>query len=221
MFTSVRNHSPGINEEYIAEKKQDYQAMCEESVKNGFKKPLGIGTLIFDEVKVIGKVLLNMKNEKFSGLAMSVEEMCNLHDLYQDLDSSEPVPAEYMLQFLWRDFTSHFDVIGPFYSFDSTIDSKIVIETLFETMRVFRNHGFKTIAVVCDGASSNMAAIKLLTTGKRGAFGFSDDNSKKHAVEPWFKNPFAPDLDVFCIICPSHQVGTVDHFKFGRVRYIS
>ena len=126
-----------------------------------------------------------------------------------------------MLQFLWRDFTSHFDVTGPFYSFHSTIDSKIVIETLFETMRVFRNHGFKTIAVVCDGASSNMAAIKLLTTGKRGAFGFSDDNSKKHAVEPWFKNPFAPDLDVFCIICPSHQVGTVDHFKFGRVRYIS
>ena len=43
---------------------------------------------------------------------------------------------------------------------------------------MFHNHGFKTIAVVCDGASSNMAAIKLLTTAKRGAFGFSDDNTK-------------------------------------------
>lgn len=173
-----------------------------------------------DEVKVIGKVLLNMKNEKFSGLAMSVDDMCNLHDLYQDLDSSEPVPAEYMLQILWRDFTSHFDVIGPFYSFKSTIDSKVVIETLFETMRVFNNHGFKTIAVACDGASSNMAAIKLLTTGKRGAFGCSDDGDSDHKVEPWFKNPFSPDLDVFFIICPSHQVCKIVN-RFCRVKYFS
>ncbi len=152
--------------------------MYDGNVKNGLKKPLGIGTLIFDEVKVIGKVLLNMKNENCSALAVLEDEMCNLHDLYQDLNSSEPVPAEYMLQFLRKCFTSHFNVIGPFYSFNPTIDSKVVIETLFERTQVFHNNGFKTIAVVCDGASSNMAAIKLLTTGKRGAFGFSDYDRK-------------------------------------------
>eukprot|EP00794_Sanderia_malayensis_P001108 gene1108-455_t len=173
LFTSVRNHTPGVNEEYIEEKMQDYQAMCDEKVKNGFKKPLGVGILIFDEVKVIGKVMLNMKNEKFLGLAMSEDEMCSLHDIYKNLDSVEPVAAEYMLQYLWRDLTSDFDVIGPFYSFKATIDNTIVIETLLETMRSFHNYGFKTTSVVCDGASSNMAAIKLLTTGKRGAFGVS------------------------------------------------
>ncbi len=107
---------------------------------------------------------------------------------------------------MWRDLTSDFDVIGPFYSFKETIDNTIVIETLFQTMRLFHNYGFKTNSVVCDGASSNMAAIKLLTTGKRGAFGVSDDQTAKHKVEPWFKNPFDSDLNVFCIICPSHQV---------------
>eukprot|EP00794_Sanderia_malayensis_P001124 gene1124-478_t len=84
LFTSVRNHTPGVNEEYIEEKMQDYQAMCDEKVKNGFKKPLGVGILIFDEVKVIGKVMLNMKNEKFLGLAMSEDEMCSLHDIYKN-----------------------------------------------------------------------------------------------------------------------------------------
>eukprot|EP00794_Sanderia_malayensis_P001123 gene1123-477_t len=42
-----------------------------------------------------------------------------------------------------------------------------------------------------------MAAIKLLTTGKRGAFGVSDDPMAKHHVEPWFENPFDSDLKVF------------------------
>eukprot|EP00794_Sanderia_malayensis_P006654 gene6654-7400_t len=215
LFTSVRNHTPGVNEEYIEEKMQDYQAMCDEKVKNGFKKPLGVGILIFDEVKVIGKVMLNMKNEKFLGLAMSEDEMCSLHDIYKNLDSVEPVAAEYMLQYLWRDLTSDFDVIGPFYSFKATIDNTIVIETLLETMRSFHNYGFKTTSVVCDGASSNMAAIKLLTTGKRGAFGVSDDPMAKHHVEPWFENPFDSDLKVFCIICPSHQLKNMVNALFA------
>eukprot|EP00794_Sanderia_malayensis_P002613 gene2613-3026_t len=58
LFTSVRNHTPGVNEEYIEEKMQDYQAMCDEKVKNGFKKPLGVGILIFDEVKLLEKLCL-------------------------------------------------------------------------------------------------------------------------------------------------------------------
>lgn len=48
LFTSMRNHSPGINEDYIAEKKQDYQSLCDENIKNGLKEPLGVGTIIFD-----------------------------------------------------------------------------------------------------------------------------------------------------------------------------
>ncbi len=85
-------------------------------MKKGLKKPLGVGVLIFDEVKVIGKVVLNMKNETFLGLAMDEDEMNNLHDIYRSLESKEPTPAEYMLQFLWRDLTSSYDIIGPYFS---------------------------------------------------------------------------------------------------------
>eukprot|EP00794_Sanderia_malayensis_P014565 gene14565-16067_t len=189
LFTSVRNHASGINQEYIEEKSGDYLLFCEDQEKKGFKRPLGTGVLIFDEVKVIAKVLLNMKNEKFIGLAMNEDEMNNLHDIFSALQSSEPVPAEYILQFLWRDFTSSFDVIGPYFSLKSAIDHQIITETLFETMRVFHSYGFKTSAVVCDGASSNLAAIKLITTQKRGAYG-SSDACDKHKVEPCFRNPF-------------------------------
>ena len=61
LFTAVRNHESGINEDYLAEKKADYVLFSEECVKKESKAPLGIGVLIFDEVKVIGKVAMNMK----------------------------------------------------------------------------------------------------------------------------------------------------------------
>ena len=208
LFTSVRNHSPGINEEYIEEKGKENALFCDENISRGRKKPLGLGVLIYDEVKVMAKVMLNMKNEQFIGLAMSESEMTHLHDIYHCLASKDPVPAEYVLQFLWRDLTSKFDVIGPYYSLNSTINHHITIETLYETMRVFHNHGFKTNAIVCDGASCNLAPIKLLTTGKKGAYGVCNER-EKHNVQPWFINPYDPTTYVYFVICPSHQVNFV------------
>ncbi len=133
---------------------------CEETVRRGLKKQLSIGVLIFEEVKVIAKVAMNMKSEQFMGLAMTEEEMTNIHDIYKLLSSDSAVPAEYMLQYLWRDLTSSYDIIGPYFSLKSTIDHHIVIETLFETMRVYHNYGFETRVIVCDGASSNLSANK-------------------------------------------------------------
>ncbi len=48
LFTSVRNHALGINQEYIEEKSGDYLLFCEDQEKKGFKRPLGTGVLIFD-----------------------------------------------------------------------------------------------------------------------------------------------------------------------------
>ena len=75
-----------------------------------------------------------------------------------------------------------------------------------ETMRAFSNLGLKTAHVVCDGASSNLAAIKLITGGQRGAYSVSADALDKHRVQPCFKNPFDPEIDTFFVICPSHQM---------------
>lgn len=40
--------------------------------------------------------------------------------------------------------------------------TKFLIATLFETMHAFQMYGFETKATVCDGASYNLAAIKML-----------------------------------------------------------
>ena len=45
---------------------------AKETVSNGYPAPLWVGTLIFDEVKVMTKVVLKVKNETCLGLAMSL-----------------------------------------------------------------------------------------------------------------------------------------------------
>ena len=46
------------------------------------------------------------------GLAMSSADMASLADLYATLDEDKTKHTNYVLQFLWRDMTSKFDVIG-------------------------------------------------------------------------------------------------------------
>ena len=71
MFTSVRNHEAGINEDYLQEKMEEYVQFSEEMANKGEEKPLGIKVLIFDEVKVMAKVMFNVKTEQFVGFAMA------------------------------------------------------------------------------------------------------------------------------------------------------
>ena len=213
-FTATRNHDAGINKEYIKEKSNDYKAFKEETTKNGYLQPAGAGVLIFDEVKVMAKVLFNVKSEKFLGLAMSMEEMKGMHDIFHDLLSDKPIPAEYILQYLWRDLTSNFDVIGPFFSLKSTINHTVIIETLFQTLKAFHEYGFQTRAVVCDGASSNLAAIKLICNKKRGAFGVNENSADPFRINSSFANPM-DGAGVSFVICPSHQVNIISiHLTF-------
>lgn len=76
--------------------------------------------------------------------------------------------ASEFLQFLWRDLTSDFDVIRPYYSSHKGMESKFVISCLMTSIHAFHIHGFETMAVVCDGASANLKAMKYLTTEQSG-----------------------------------------------------
>ena len=84
----------------LRKKNNDYREFCEEVVASGQNRPLGIGALIFYEVKVMTKVMLNVKSEKLIGLAVTEKETKGLHNIFKILQSSEPVPAEFVLQFL-------------------------------------------------------------------------------------------------------------------------
>ncbi len=208
-FVNFRLHDSGINSEiqgYVQEQSNNYKKYKEELRRKGKKMPLGEGLIIFDEVRVTSKVKWSANGEKFFGLELTHEECPQLHDIYAAFDPNKtPQPTSYNLQFLWRDLTSDFDVIGPYFSTANSLEHRYIISCLLETMRLFHQFDFKTVGIVCDGASSNLAAIKILTRGKKGAYG-TQPGRDRHKVEPWFTNPFDPLLKVFCCICPSHQL---------------
>ena len=74
-----------------------------------------------------------------------------------------------MLQFLWRDLTSQFDIVGPYFTSSGSVDGKFVLACVLETVKLFQLHSLKTSVLVCDGGSSNVAAIKA-SDGCHGAY---------------------------------------------------
>ena len=90
--------------------------------------PLGEGILIFDEVKVQTKVIWNSKNNEIVGLAVSEDDLRSLHDVYASVKDEKGLHmTSHILLFLWRDVSSNFDVIGPYFTSDSVMEAKFDI----------------------------------------------------------------------------------------------
>lgn len=54
-------------------------------------------------------------NSAIKGYAMSPDELPWLHDVFMSIgEDCDQQKTSYILQFLWRDLTSKFDVIGPY-----------------------------------------------------------------------------------------------------------
>ena len=93
-----------------------YTAYKEDMRIQGKPEPKGDGVLIFDEVKVVARLMWNSRSQKIIGLAMSPEEMASLHNIYFHSDATERTQqTTYIVQFLWRDLTSSFDLVGPYF----------------------------------------------------------------------------------------------------------
>ena len=107
------------------------------------------------------------------------------------------------MQFIWRDLTSSFDLIGPYFDSAGSMKSKFVLACMYETLRVLHLYGFKVSVIMCDGASSNLTALKT-TTGVSGAYEANQDGHK--IPSPSFENPYDPLNRIYWMICPSHQV---------------
>jgi len=77
------------------------------------------------------KLLWNSRNQKFVGHAMNHEEMATLCDIYRTLQPGfRQKRTSYVLQTLWRDLTSDFDVVGPHYTSDGTMSVSLVIHAI-------------------------------------------------------------------------------------------
>ncbi len=129
---------------------------------------------------------------------MSSEDFISQHDVYDGLSENEKCQkTAYMVQFLWRDLSLDFDVVGPYFSCSSSLETQSLHAMVTRTMLVFSQFGFSIRALLCDGASSNLSLLKLLC-------GYT--NQEVDITQPSFKSPFDGKL-IHLLVCSSHQVG--------------
>lgn len=127
---------------------------------------------------------------------MSSDDMKSLHDVYEALNEDESCQkTSYILQFLWRDLSSDYDVIGPYFTLSSTMDATQTNTFVINTMTAFHKYGFKVRCLVCDGASSNLAVMKAFDGAQPDSENFSASFTSPLDGEP-----------IFMVVCPSHQV---------------
>ena len=205
---SSHQRDPGANEEHMELQNTLYQHHVESKVKKGSSKPKKDGIIIFDEVKVQGGIAWNSKNNQIIGLAMSSAELPVLHDIYSTLDDDQKThETHYVLQFVWRDLTSNFDIVGPYYTSDG-FDAQFTLGCIHDALFLFAAYNFNVLCLVGDGASWNLSLFKNLC-GHKGKFRCNNSpESDKHDVPASFTDPFT-GLRVWCIICPSHEVYTL------------
>jgi hypothetical protein len=192
--------SPGIDEEALLDRAKKYDQFQKERVEAGFGKPISQGILMWDEVKVQSRVIWNSSNSAIVGFAMSSDDFISLHDVYEGLQEDEKCQkTAYILQFLWRDLSSNFDIMGPYFTCASSIEMHCLHSMVVRTILTFSQFGLGVRALLCDGASGNLALLKLLCGHNN-----RDDIDITHSS---FKSPF-DGRRIHVIICPSHQVTT-------------
>lgn len=164
----------------------------------GEKPGLGIGLLIFDEIKLIAKVQWNSKSHQFQGLALSIDECASLSDIFQDLKSSNAaLPAQYGFQFLFRDLTSRHDIFGPYYFTSEAMKVGYLYGILWDVIRTFTAYRIRIIGLVMDGASSNLALAKQLCGSAKGPYKIGEKSSgdvlTRFEVPCSFENIYSPN----------------------------
>ncbi len=171
-YTGAFLHEPGANSACIEDQVAQFVLYCHQRKKVGKKESKKDGVLIFDEVKVISRLMWNSRSQTLVGLSMSYTDLSSLSDIYQTTDESCANQTSYVLQFLWRDLTSDFDIIGPYFTSSKTLESKYILSCVMETLKLFHLHGLLISLIVCDGAATNLAVIKA-THGHYGVYAIS------------------------------------------------
>ena len=69
----------------------------------------------------------NSRSQTLIGPSMDHDELSSLSDNYSCADGKCPEQTSYILQFLWQDLTSHFDIVGPFFTSSITMESKFIV----------------------------------------------------------------------------------------------
>lgn len=90
------------------------------------------------------------------------------------------------------------------------MDSIVLQELIMLTLKAFTSYRFKVSILLCDGASSNLTVMNILSGYPRTQFHSRPDAAtlrERYFVEASFSNSEDPvDNPIFLMICPSHQV---------------
>ena len=149
--------------------------------------------------------------------------LCCMMFSHQPLQVGARRLAIYIVQFLWRDLTSGFDLIGPYFPVPNSMDSNLLQEFFMLCLKAFTAYGFRVAIVLCDGASSNLTLLKMLCGFPRATLPIDEeaaDERARYSVDMSFTNPEDPTGNpIFAMICPSHQVTSI--FKLLLPLYVS
>lgn len=107
------------------------------------------------------KTDVELKEQKDNWLGHESWWMSSLHDAYllvDEVTAGEQTRYIYILQFLWRDLTSSFDIIGPYFTISSPLESKFIF-ACFQTVKLFYLYWFHTSVLVYNEAGTSVSAL--------------------------------------------------------------
>ena len=107
------------------------------------------------------KVTSNLKGRGITGFTISEDELKVLHDVYNNTVQFGAQKASYIMQFLWREVMSAYDLVGPYFPIESSMASSTLTEFVMLCLKAFTSYGFKVAIILCDGASSNLTMLKI------------------------------------------------------------
>ena len=137
-YTGTLIHNPGASASCIAKLVSRY-LVYKECRQLGKQEPQADGAVIFDKVKVACQLVWHSRIHQPVGLAMTPKDLASLNDIYELLKSpSAHKQTSYILQSIWRDLTSKFDIVGPYFTSPSTVDCQFAVACLFETTELFQ-----------------------------------------------------------------------------------
>ena len=116
------------------------------------------------------KVAWNLKGAGITGYSISRDELKVLHDVYGTAVQPGSQKASCIVQFLWWDLTSGFDLIGPYFPIESSLTSTVLQELIMLCLKALTGYGFKVSVLLCDEASSNLKVLKLLSGSPKAQF---------------------------------------------------
>ena len=132
-------HDLSSNSKCVADQVTQFVLFKAECEKQGKHPPKSDGVLVFDEVKVACQLMWNSRSQTLTGLAMTSKDLSSLTDIYQLLQTPQTAAqASYILQFLWRNLTSSYDIVGPYFTCADSVDCKFVITCVMETIKLFQ-----------------------------------------------------------------------------------